>query len=132
MNKEELSQAISEGIDNSFPATVFKGIFIGILIFSTCLIIFGVINLFNYEPESLTMGSCDNNLKPLYCQFLIGNTTATYWTVGNYDVCGYQEAKAVEELMRPWIVELVLEDNEWANRSEEDYLSIKYLECKRF
>ena len=126
MNKKDLSEAIEKGIH--------KGFWIPVIIIISLVLLSGIIiSEINYfYKDCLETGECQmapidycKPLKKLECHVVIGNTTDDFWSTGYFQICGYQEANALYEQIKPRIEEDVKEDNQKNHRNSR----IKYLEC---
>ena len=133
MSKEQLSEAIEEGIFKGFWKPFW--LFIIILL---CFVI--VISLLVFVGEKYQDWKCykENNcsvyqiqeqscfpLENLNCHVAIGNETTIFWTTGYFTICGYQEANAFYEQLKPRIEEDIKIDNQIYHRNSK----IRYLEC---
>ena len=116
MNKKDLTQAIEEGIFKGFWKPIFYFI---VAIFIVELIIVGLMFYGNYkENKCLKDGTCQPvavaqqscfPLEYLHCHVIIGNETETSNT-GYFSICGYQEANAFYEQIKPEIEDWLKED----------------------
>lgn len=111
MNEEQLTNAIREGIDNSLPSQVLKGVgmglFCGFFIIGL-FVVHGVYLDYKFEKEFCGENGClmaiPTNpcfpLKNLNCHVVIGNeTNEEIWQY--FQICGYQEANAMIERITP-------------------------------
>lgn len=129
MKKIELSEAISEGIYKGFwlPIIVIVGSFLSFMLFLTLVGLYidhrNVIlcreDSSKCQQITVAEQSCFP-LKTLYCHIIIGNQNETSNT-GYFSICGYQEANAFYEQIKPEIEDWLKEDKpSW---------EIKWLEC---
>jgi hypothetical protein len=135
MNKEELTKAIEDGILKGFwkpiayfivGITICELLFIGFLFYED----YKETNCSKYgtcQPTSTVAEQSCFPLENLKCQVIIGNSTDNFWNTGYFEICGYQEANAYYEQLKPRIEEDVREDIAFHNGTRNE--TIKYLEC---
>ncbi len=136
MKNEELSEAITEGIDKSLPVTILKMLILGVVIFE--IIFIGAFFYDEYLTQKWEKEMCGEGystqvatqscfpLENLVCEVIIGNDTSDFWATGYFQVCGYAEANAYFEQIKPRIEIEVKEDRILYKRNSR----IKYLECR--
>jgi len=124
MNQKQLTEAIEDGINNSFPSRILKTLIIICCVLSILYFIVGFIDL--AVPDCLDTGECAIAplscfpLENLDCNIVIGNLTDE-GAYTSFSICGYQEANAYYEQLKPKI-----------NKELKEYestMEIKYLEC---
>jgi len=125
MKQEELEKAIEEGVEKAILNVLC---YIAIVIIIIELIVLGLIIFDTYFVEDcFETGECgmpEPSCFPyenLRCEVKVGNSTAE-WGIGHFSICGYQEANAYFEHIKPLIKRDLKEhqDKNW---------QIKYLEC---
>lgn len=128
MKQKDLSKAIEEGIVNGF----WKPIFYAVIIFAIMGIILACLNIYGEykynkciedgicQPPMASAPSCFP-LKNLHCEVIGGNETETS-NIWSFNICGYQEANAYFEQIKP-----ELED--WLNMDNHSW-KIKWLRCE--
>ena len=132
MKNKELTEAIAEGIYEGFWKPMFYFIVVIVvfgLVFSG-LMIYGD---WKYNKcyqdgtcqQSVIQGQSCFPLESLECHVVIGNETTIFWDTGHFAICGYQEANALYEQIKPRIEEDVKIDRRIYHRDSK----IKYLEC---
>jgi len=125
MNKKDVTEAVQKGIYKSFWIPV-------IIAFTFYLLLFVGLKYYdNYQTQKSEKEHCGEfgcpiadthcgNLENLNCHVVIGNSTYETNT-GYFAICGYQEANAFYEQIKPKIIS----DFE-ANKLN---FEIRYLEC---
>ena len=107
MKSKELTQAIEEGINKSYPVILLKILIITAFILSLIYIGFFVYDTYFYE-DCLETGECsmaynsncqEVGLDDLHCFIEFSNGTEEYQDY-YFNVCGYQEALAFYELSK--------------------------------
>jgi len=128
MKQEELTKAITEGIDKSLPVLVLKCLIGVILAFE--IIILGFAGYVYYtqddSPPQLSMAlepSCFP-YENLRCHGIVGNSTYEF-DVWSLRICGYQEANALFKHMKPRYEEEIRYNNQKYNENFE----LKGWEC---
>ena len=129
MNKQISSETIAEGIDKSLVGLTIKSILIIAGILSALIILAFIGNLiynhFNPQEQTAMVDTHCGNLENLYCKVSIGNSSINDY-ITSFSVCGYQEANAFYEQIKPSIEEDVKNNNLKFNLN----FKIKYLECQ--
>lgn len=131
MSRKQLSEEIEEGINKSYLVILLKTLLITTFILSLIYITIFVYDTYSYEDCIETgecgvvyvVSSCNKvGLEDLSCEVKIINKTKE-WTAEHFVICGYQEANAFYEQIKPKI-EMDLEKYNLSGK-------IKYLECER-
>lgn len=126
MNKKQLAEGVEEGILGAFNKLliilimVLGGFTVGYFILDT------IIKDCHETGECVVASPSCFPLKNLNCRILVGNETIEEYT-WHFSVCGYQEANALFEQLKPKInedIEKLKEIGELDGNWE-----IKYLDC---
>jgi hypothetical protein len=139
MNKKILSLEISEGINKSIVGYTIK---ILVMSFAIAFFIMFFLSLIgNYQTHKFEEEYCGGNPCPispvnncnfenLYCRILV-NCGSVNYQYTSFQACGYQEANAEFEILKPKIIDDIkskdYRNNEtWHNQNCK---LIDYLEC---
>jgi hypothetical protein len=130
--KRELSDEIADGICRGFFGILFT---ISLSLLIVFILLLGLNLYSNYQQEKcLKDGTCQQILSaPIYncqlkyvnCYVVIGNSSSTY-SDRFFEACGYEEANAKYEQLKPQIVNDLNKHNKIDNLNYE----IKYLKCE--
>ena len=143
MKQEELTQGIREGINQSrddfanqiIKASLFCLVIVAIITLVGAFAVVPLVNKYNHNkcmknPEEcfqITMVA-ERDCFPyenLNCAVIVGDSTNEYAFWSNFRVCGYQEANALFENMKPRFEEDVIK----TNKEEGLNFKIKRWEC---
>ena len=127
--KEINSDTIAEGIDRSLIGKLIFGSIIFFIVFVVAMFAGGILGIIgNYYNSDIQMVAPERDCFPLEnldCEIVVGNDTMSYEKMGG-PICGYQEANAWNNYVRP----LLQKDADDVNSKYNTNFVVKEMECE--